>query len=244
MKKTKIIKDLVHGYIEIDDSIAEVIDNRSFQRLKNITQLTCHHLYPSANHTRFEHSLGVMFLAQQFFNRLKPLLTNKLESENDLFIQFLEFHLIFASLLHDVGHGPFSHLGESFYVREDIETNIRKFNPDINNKIFIRGSKHELMSCYVIEKNFKGILSKFASRLDMELDTDFIYRMITGTKYDDHRKYWPRNLMIEILNSSSVDIDKLCVWQYKNATIGNQKCNYQYRLFTSLMSLIHDNFFH
>jgi HD superfamily phosphohydrolase len=209
VKKTKIIKDLVHGYIEIDDLIAEVIDHRSFQRLKNIAQLTCHHLFPSANHTRFEHSLGVMFLAQQFFNRLKPLLTNKLESDKDFFIHFLGFHLKFASLLHDVGHGPFSHLGESFYDEKDIELNIRKLNPNVSDKIFISGSKHELMSCYVIEKNFKGILSEFTSGLDMELDVDFIYRMITGAMYDEHRKYWPRNLMIEILNSSSIDIDKL-----------------------------------
>ena len=63
--EVKIIRDLVHGYIEVDDLEMKIIDTPNFQRLKDIRQLTCQQAYPSANHTRFEHSLGVLHLAKK-----------------------------------------------------------------------------------------------------------------------------------------------------------------------------------
>jgi hypothetical protein len=80
--KKKIVKDLAYGFIEIDENIIKVIDHRSFQRLKNISQLTAHHLFPSANHTRFEHSLGVMYLSMRFLNVLESKIIEFGQSSN------------------------------------------------------------------------------------------------------------------------------------------------------------------
>ena len=58
----KVIRDFAHGYITLDEFFQKFVDNKHFQRLRYIKQLTCQHVYPSANHTRFEHSLGVYYL--------------------------------------------------------------------------------------------------------------------------------------------------------------------------------------
>lgn len=99
--KVKIIKDAVHGDIECSELEMKIIDSTHFQRLRKIGQLGLSDLvYPSANHTRYEHSLGVMHLAGKIGHGLR--LTPK------------DIKLIrIAGLLHDIGHLPFSHTLES-----------------------------------------------------------------------------------------------------------------------------------
>jgi HD superfamily phosphohydrolase len=93
----KIIKDPVHGYIEVPLPALEVLDSPTLQRLRYIRQLGFSYLvYPGANHTRFEHSLGTMYLADIMARQL--MLT---EDERKL--------VMLAALIHDIGHGPFSH---------------------------------------------------------------------------------------------------------------------------------------
>ena len=152
----KIIKDLVHGYICVDDDICKIIDNVSFQRLKGISQLTAHHLYPSTNHTRFEHSLGVMDLALKFFDQLKPQLLEKITTEDkENKIIYLRENLRFSSLLHDIGHGPLSHLGQEFYDENEIINAINNLHI-CKNEDYVKGAKHEKMSCYIIGSKFKA----------------------------------------------------------------------------------------
>ena len=96
----KIIKDPVHGYVEVEDFILPLLDSPIVQRLRYVKQLGFSSLvYPGANHTRFEHSLGTMFLADMASRRFA--LT---DDERTL--------VITAALLHDIGHGPFSHASE------------------------------------------------------------------------------------------------------------------------------------
>jgi len=96
----KIIKDPVHGYIEMEDFALKLLDSPVLQRLRYVRQLGFSFLvYPGANHTRFEHSLGTMFLADVACRRFQ--LT---EDERRLVVS--------AALLHDIGHGPFSHASE------------------------------------------------------------------------------------------------------------------------------------
>ena len=66
----KIIYDVIHGFIEIDD-LSLKLDTPEFQRLRNIKQLGIKLVFPSANHTRFEHSIGVYYLAGELLNNLK-----------------------------------------------------------------------------------------------------------------------------------------------------------------------------
>ncbi len=96
----KIIKDPIHGYIEVEDFVLALLDSPILQRLRYIKQLGFSYLvYPGANHTRFEHSLGTMFLADVASRRF-----GLSDSEHVL--------VVVAALLHDIGHGPFSHASE------------------------------------------------------------------------------------------------------------------------------------
>ncbi|ELY86178.1 HD domain-containing protein [Natrinema altunense] len=101
----KIIKDSVHDHIQVDGVARDLLDTPAVQRLRHISQLgTVSLVYPSANHTRFEHSLGVYHLACEALERLG------IEGRRARRIHA-------AALLHDVGHGPFSHNLESLTYR-------------------------------------------------------------------------------------------------------------------------------
>ncbi|MEM0350631.1 MAG: HD domain-containing protein [Archaeoglobaceae archaeon] len=93
----KAIQDPIHGLIRLDEDILKLIDTPQFQRLRGIKQLGFAYLvYPGANHTRFEHSLGTMHLARILDERLK-----------------LGEEVVIAALLHDIAHPPFSHSCDS-----------------------------------------------------------------------------------------------------------------------------------
>jgi len=100
----KAIRDPVWGYIDAPEPVLALIDTEDFQRLRNITQLGHVHLvYPGARHSRFEHSLGVYHLAKQFLARL-------LASDPPLALRDEDVRVfVAATLLHDIGHYPFSH---------------------------------------------------------------------------------------------------------------------------------------
>jgi HD superfamily phosphohydrolase len=96
----KIIKDPVHGYVEIEDFLLPLLDSPEVQRLRHIRQLGFSNLvYPGANHTRFEHSVGAMHLAGIVCDHVG------LSGEERRVVMA-------AALLHDIGHGPFSHASE------------------------------------------------------------------------------------------------------------------------------------
>jgi HD superfamily phosphohydrolase len=96
----KIIKDPVHGYVEVEEFALALLDSPALQRLRYIKQLGFSFLvYPGANHTRFEHSLGTMFLADVACRRFG------LPDDERMLVTA-------AALLHDIGHGPFSHASE------------------------------------------------------------------------------------------------------------------------------------
>ena len=98
------IRDPVHGYIYANELECKIIDSPVFQRLRKIRQLgTAHLTYPGALHTRFEHCIGSMYLAKRAANHLKSQEIINEDMSNELSI---------AALLHDIGHGPFSHLFE------------------------------------------------------------------------------------------------------------------------------------
>jgi len=105
MKKTHLdIIDPIHNFVRVYDSELKIIDTPIFQRLRRIRQLSGAHLiYPGAQHTRFEHSLGVMHIASMAGHAL---------NEKGLISVDNIQNLRFAGLLHDIGHGPFSHIFE------------------------------------------------------------------------------------------------------------------------------------
>ena len=98
--KKKFIRDSVYGDIMLNEIEVEVMDNPQFQRLRRIKQLGLISLiYPGANHTRFEHSIGTMHIASKLADKLD------LNQEDKELVRI-------SALLHDIGHGPFSHVSE------------------------------------------------------------------------------------------------------------------------------------
>lgn len=194
----KIIRDIVHGYIKIEERDRCIIDTQSFQRLKSIRQTNPFSVYPCANHTRFEHSLGVMHLGGLV---VQALINNGIDHEQ---ITPFKTTIRYACLLHDVGHAPFSHLGERLYDKQkllkillehpQLQSIDDKFKGD-------GGASHELCSCILS-------LDKYYDFLNNEgVNINLFCRMIIGEKYGTDNKEI-ENMIIDILNSP-IDVDKL-----------------------------------
>jgi uncharacterized protein len=110
--KDRVFRDPVHGLVEFkegDRPIAELLETRAMQRLRRIKQMGFAWLvYPGAEHSRFGHALGAFHIAQR--------VTRRLELAEDV-----ARHVKVAALLHDVGHGPFSHAWEHVFAGHDHE---------------------------------------------------------------------------------------------------------------------------
>lgn len=126
------IIDPIHDFIRVYDYELPIIENPIFQRLRRIRQLSGAHLaYPSAQHTRFEHSLGVMHIASQ-----AGFVLNEKGYLNSDDVQVLRL----SGLLHDIGHGPFSHLFEEIIQEKKIS------HEDYGEKIIIQSEIGDILS--------------------------------------------------------------------------------------------------
>ncbi|KAL4354471.1 hypothetical protein GQ457_06G033880 [Hibiscus cannabinus] len=112
LRLSKHVHDNVHGNIYLDPLALKFIDTEQFQRLRELKQLgLAHMVYPGAVHSRFEHSLGVYWLAGEAIQKLKTYQGSELGIDR-FDVQTVKI----AGLLHDVGHGPFSHLFEREFL--------------------------------------------------------------------------------------------------------------------------------
>lgn len=116
-----VIRDVLYGDIDIDDEIIEsLIRTKEMQRLRGIKQLGLTYLiFPSAEHSRYTHSIGVYYLATQIVEVLE-------QKSGMRFDEYEKKGLFAACLLHDLGHGPYSHASEYFfaYDHEQMTVNI------------------------------------------------------------------------------------------------------------------------
>jgi len=162
MNKRKIINDPVYGFINIyNEFIFDLIQHTYFQRLRNIRQLgLTYFVYPGATHSRFQHSLGAMYLMQ---NALDVL------SDKGIDITAEEKEAVLAAvLLHDIGHTPFSHALEYFFVKDLSHEDCTKLlieklnNEDCKNKLNL--------TLQIVENNYvKSFLHQLVSS---QLDVD------------------------------------------------------------------------
>ncbi len=165
------IKDPVHGYIYITENEKEIIDSYPVQRLRRLRQLAgAEYVYPGANHTRFEHSVGVMHLAGRVVEN--PKISRHINGEEAEMVKI-------AALLHDVGHGPFSHVFEYLLIKELDKT-------------------HEDITDWIIEKSeLRDLLKKIGYK------PEDVGKLAIG------KLYKPKKAFLNQITSSAVDVDKL-----------------------------------
>lgn len=159
--KLKIINDPIYGFITVPTPlIFELIEHRYFQRLRRITQMGMSYLvYPGAQHSRFHHALGAMFLMQRAIQvlRFKQVEISEEESES----------LLIAILLHDIGHGPFSHAMEHSLVEGvDHEALSLLFMNELNSQF---DGKLEMAIAIFQDRYHRGFMHQLVSgQLDMD----------------------------------------------------------------------------
>ncbi|XP_038142254.1 deoxynucleoside triphosphate triphosphohydrolase SAMHD1 isoform X2 [Cyprinodon tularosa] len=201
----KVFNDPIHGHVELHPLLIKIIDTPQFQRLRNIKQLGgTYYVFPGASHNRFEHSIGVGYLAGRLAQALNDRQPELLISRRDILCVEI------AGLCHDLGHGPFSHMFDGMFIP--------KARPGLN-------WKHEAASLkmfdYLVEDNgLKPVMEEHG--LVLPEDLDFIKEQIAGPMESSlaRGEKWPykgrtkdKSFLYEIVANkrNGIDVDK---WDY------------------------------
>jgi HD superfamily phosphohydrolase len=181
----KIINDPVHGFITIDDElIYRVISHPYYQRLRRINQMALAYLvYPGAVHTRLHHSLGAYHLMCIALAELKGKAV-ELTAEEEQAAKI-------AILLHDIGHGPFSHALED---------------------VLVEGMHHERLSIMIMEalnKQFDGALQLAIDIFTNNYSKKFLYQLISGQLDVDRMDYLTRDSFFTGVSEGVIGYDRI-----------------------------------
>ncbi len=184
MKTHKILNDPVYGFISIPYGILfDLVEHPYFQRLRSIKQVSLtHYVYPGALHTRFHHALGAMHLMQQAVQSLKGkgVKINKQEREA----------VMIAILLHDIGHGPFSHTLEHTLIE----------------------AHHEELSLLFMERlndEFQGKLSLAIKIFKGEYKKHFLHQLVSGQLDMDRMDYLNRDSYFTGVSEGVIGYDRI-----------------------------------
>ncbi len=196
INKLKILNDPIYGFITIPNPLLyDLIQHPYFQRLRRITQMGLSYLvYPGAHHTRFHHALGCMHMMQKAIEVLKfKGIAISSEEENALLI---------AILLHDIGHGPFSHAMEHSIVEKVSHENIsllfmNQLNQEFDGKLTLA------IQIFKGEYHRKFMLQLISSQLDMDrmdyLKRDSFYTGVAEGNINSDRLIQMLNVVDEVL---------------------------------------------
>ncbi|KAK1568115.1 hypothetical protein Q3G72_020768 [Acer saccharum] len=218
LRFSKHVHDNVHGNIYLDSLSLKFIDTEQFQRLRDLKQLGMTHMvYPGATHSRFEHSLGVYWLAGEAVQKLKNY--QGLELGIDAFdIQTVKI----AGLLHDVGHGPFSHLFE------------REFLPRVRS-----GSKwsHEEMSVKMVDH----IVDEHHIDVDSEMIKKVKEMILASSEFSIKKASKEKHFLYDIVANgrNGIDVDKFdyIVRDCRACGLG---CNFEFQRLMETMRVLDD----
>ena len=196
INKLKIFNDPIYGFITIPNAlIYDLIQHPYFQRLRRISQMGLSYLvYPGANHTRFHHALGCMHIMQKAIETLRfKGISISQEEENALYI---------AILLHDIGHGPFSHAMECSIV-EDVhhEAISLLFMSQLNEEF--EGQLSLAIKVFNGDYHRKFMLQLISSQLDMDrmdyLKRDSFYSGVAEGNVNSERLIQMMNVVDDVL---------------------------------------------
>jgi len=183
--RNKIINDPVYGFIKIPYNLVfELMEHPCFQRLRRIKQLGLTHLvYPGALHTRFHHALGAMWLTTQAIENLKMKGVKITEEEAEA--------TCVAVLLHDIGHGPFSHALE---------------------RSIVQSVSHEKISTQMMErmnKQMGGRISLAISIFDDQYPKKFLHQLVSGQLDMDRLDYLRRDCFFTGVIEGMIGSDRI-----------------------------------
>jgi HD superfamily phosphohydrolase len=185
LEKIKIFNDPIYGFITIKNAlIFNIIEHPLFQRLRRITQMGLSYLvYPGAHHTRFHHAIGCIYLMQKAIDtlRMKQVEISDKEEEG----------LYIAILLHDIGHGPFSHALE---------------------KIIIKNRNHEEISLRFMEllnREFDGRLELAIEIFKGNYHRKFMHQLISSQLDMDRLDYLKRDSFYSGVAEGNINSDRL-----------------------------------
>lgn len=185
MNKKKIINDPVYGFVSIPSGfIFDLIQHPYLQRLRYIKQVSMTHLvYPGALHTRFQHVIGAMHLMQLAIDTLRS---------KDVLISDLEEEAVLAAiLLHDIGHGPFSH---------SLEHTI------------IDGVSHEVISALLMDKlnlEFEGKLDLAITIFNNQYERRFLHQLVSSQLDTDRMDYLNRDSFFTGVSEGVISFDRI-----------------------------------
>ena len=185
VNKLKILNDPIYGFITIPNSlIFDLIAHKYFQRLRRISQMGMSYLvYPGAHHTRFHHAMGCMHLMQKAVNVLRFKGVDISQEEEDA--------LLIAILLHDIGHGPFSHAMEHSIVP---------------------GVSHEAISLLFMERlniEFNGSLTLAIQIFKGEYPRNFMCQLISSQLDMDRADYLKRDSFYTGVAEGNINAERL-----------------------------------
>ena len=218
------IPDPIHGYIDLDGLFAHIVNTPEFQRLRSVEQGSFRPVYPGARHDRFSHSLGTYHLAtifaEYFFLNLEKDAGIKVKKEER---ERLSMTFRYAALLHDVGHAPFSHTTEGFFLEKKdpdgtpvVWRELCEEAKTLSGELFPKkkvGSAHEIVSALLLIRSRDVFLTHKDGRM---VDPVLAARMVIGLTYQpgelpgvSDELLGVRNCLIQLLNCSVLDVDRL-----------------------------------
>lgn len=191
LEETKVLRDPIHGYINIKYKIIwECLSAKEFQRLRRIRQLGGDfQVYPSAEHSRFSHSLGVYEIVRRIVTEVKGLDKELAEYE--------KVAVMLAGLLHDIGHGPFSHAFEQVtnHSHEDYTAKIILGNTEIN-RILKRANTN-------LPKDIVNIIQHKYEK------NDILNQIVSGQLDADRMDYLLRDSYFSATSYGNFDLERI-----------------------------------
>ncbi len=185
------IKDPVHGYIGVTEAERAVVDTPQMQRLRRIRQLSAAYLtYPGAEHTRFHHSLGVMHVSGKIAERLM---------DRGLIVEEEAQKLRIGGLLHDIGHGPFSHLFEEVLEKRDIT------HEEMGSRIIRETEVADALRGHGLDPAEMSLLAVGG----LESEKPYLNQVIAGQFSADVMDYLPRDSYFTGVEYGRVDTNRL-----------------------------------